>query len=123
VPADRLRRYAEAWLLPRRSAAATGSATRRARHTVRLLAGVEDIGIGGTDLAGLAAAWHRDDCAVAQAASATRSPPGSTPWSTTWPSNSVTPPGRLPRQGRAVEVSTADGQHATTLRAPRMPGF
>ncbi|MEV4714695.1 MerR family DNA-binding transcriptional regulator [Micromonospora sp. NPDC049374] len=67
VPAERLRHYAEAGLLPpaRRDGDRLGYPPAMA-HTVRLLAGAETLGIGGGDLAGLAEAWQAGDCAAAR---------------------------------------------------------
>lgn len=64
VPVDRLRRYAEVGLLPpaRRDGDRYGYPPSEA-GAVRLLASVEQLGITGDDLTGLATAWRGDDCA------------------------------------------------------------
>jgi DNA-binding transcriptional MerR regulator len=67
VPAERLRHYAEVSLLPpaRRDGDRLGYPPAEA-HTMRMLAGVEDLGIGRDDLIKLATAWRDGDCPAAQ---------------------------------------------------------
>jgi DNA-binding transcriptional MerR regulator len=67
VPIERLRHYAEIGLLApaRRDGKRLGYLPEEA-HTMRMLAGVEDLGIGGGDLTTLVIAWRDGDCAAAQ---------------------------------------------------------
>jgi DNA-binding transcriptional MerR regulator len=67
VPADRLRHYAEVGLLPpaSRDGARFGYPAGEVEF-VRLLTGVEQLGVTAEDLSGIAAAWHAGDCAGAQ---------------------------------------------------------
>jgi DNA-binding transcriptional MerR regulator len=67
VPVERLRHYAEAGLLPpaRRAGDRLGFPAVEA-HTMRLVAGVERLGIVGDDLIGLADTWRNGDCGEAQ---------------------------------------------------------
>lgn len=67
VPVERLRHYVDAGLLPAapRDGGAPGYPLAAA-HTMRMLAGVEDLGVGGDDLTALVAAWRDGDCPTAR---------------------------------------------------------
>lgn len=67
VPAERLRHYAEVGLLPpaRHDGDRLGYPAAEA-HTMRMLACVEDLGIGGDDLIELVTTWRDGDCSAAQ---------------------------------------------------------
>lgn len=67
VPAERLRRYIEVGLLPPAGRDGNGLGYPPAEaYTMRMLAGVEDLGIGGDDLTALVDAWRGGDCPTAR---------------------------------------------------------
>jgi DNA-binding transcriptional MerR regulator len=102
VPVERLRHYAEAGLLPpaRREGDRLGYPPGEA-HTMRLLAGVERLGITGDDLTGLADTWRNGDCGEAQQRLA----------------DAVT--ARL----SAVQDRLTEQQHRATRHGPGTPGW
>jgi DNA-binding transcriptional MerR regulator len=102
VPVERLRHYAEAGLLPpaRREGDRLGYPPGEA-HTMRLLAGVERLGITGDDLTGLADTWRTGDCGEAQQRLA----------------------GAVTARLSAVQDSLAEQQHRATRHGPGTPGW
>jgi DNA-binding transcriptional MerR regulator len=66
VPADRLRHYAEIGLLPARRDGDRSGYPAGDVEFVRLLTEVEQLGVTGEELAGVATAWRAEDCAQAQ---------------------------------------------------------